>query len=97
MPFPIYFLDIVYPGNIIDNKQPEGSFGFWVAVYFPLSSTSYKHNLRECVKVSIKASCSGKLCIYKFSIIRKYFNPFWDLKEYILQFVIAGGTLFKSK
>ena len=96
-PFPVYFLDMCCHGNIINNRQPEGSTGFWVVVHFPLSSTSYKRDPKGCAKLSKKASCSGKFSLYKFSTVRKYFKYFCDLKEYILQFGTIGDTLFKSK
>lgn len=51
MPFAVYFLYTHCHGDIIGNRQFEGSTGFWMVVYFPLSSTSYKHDPEGCTKV----------------------------------------------
>ena len=61
MPLAFYFLYTHCHGNIIGNRQFEGSTGLWMVVCFPLSSTSHKHDPKGCTKVSKKASFPGKL------------------------------------
>ena len=53
MPFSVYFLYICCHGNIISNRQFEGSTGFCMVAYFPLSSTS-KNMIPKDVQKSLR-------------------------------------------
>lgn len=93
-----HVVSLFCPRNRINNSQSEVSTAFWVAVYFAHAAVvPHKNNHKDCAKVSIEVSCSGTLLVYSFTIIRKSFKHFCDLKEDILQLVTTGGTLLKSK